>query len=211
MTAVAILHADDHLLVVDKPAGCLVVPAPGRSGPTLIDMLAAQTGERPLAVHRLDEGTTGALVVARTDASRAALEELFRAHAVRRVYLALVAGTPAPPAGRIEARLDESEDVVRVVPRGGRNAITRYEVVRRRGRFSLVQCALETGRRNQIRAHMQALGCPLAGDRKYGFRARPGESFARPMLHSWQIGFRHPMSDREVEVVASPRDDELVP
>ncbi len=208
---IRILHEDDHLLVVDKPAGLLVVPADQKSGPTLLDRLAAELGYPVLAVHRIDEGTTGAIVVARTDAARVAMEPLFREHLVQRSYLALVSGTPSPSAGIIKSQLDESGDVVHVVQRGGRTAITRYAILARRGRMSLVHCQLETGRRNQIRAHMKALGCPLAGDRKYGFRARPGESFPRPMLHSWRLQFRHPMLGTEVRVEVSPIEPALRP
>jgi 23S rRNA pseudouridine1911/1915/1917 synthase len=200
MVRIGILHEDDHLLVIDKPAGVLVGAAPGKSGPTLLDLLSAQQGYRVQPVHRIDEGTTGALVVVKTDAARVAMEDLFRAHSVERHYLALVTGTPSPAAGIIQSQLDENGDVVRVVQRGGRTAITRYETLARRGRFCLVQCQLETGRRNQIRAHMQALGCPLAGDRKYGFRVRAGESFPRPMLHSFRLAFRHPLLGTDVRV-----------
>lgn len=208
MAEIPILHDDEHLLVVDKPDGVLVVAAPGRRGTPLVELLGTQLGQRVFAVHRLDEGTTGALIVARTEAGRDAMDPLFRAHAVRREYLALVAGRPAPAAGRIESQLREDGDMVRVVERGGQTAITNYESLERRGRMTLVRCELETGRRNQIRVHMSALGCPIAGDRKYGFRARPGESFGRPMLHSWRVAFRHPLLGTEVavEVVAPERD-----
>jgi 23S rRNA pseudouridine1911/1915/1917 synthase len=100
---------------------------------------------------------------------------------------------------------------MRVVPRGGQHAVTTYESLARRGRFTLVRCRLETGRRNQIRAHMSAIGCPVAGDRKYGFRARAGEKFDRPLLHSWRLAFRHPLLDIEVAVEAPPPDPLLAP
>lgn len=211
MTDIPILHDDEHLLVIDKPAGLLVVAAPGRNGPTLIDLLARQVGSRLFAVHRLDEDTTGLMVVARTDAGRAAMEPLFRAHAVRRTYLALVIGRASPPAGRIESRLDESGNIVRVVERGGVSAITDYETLARRGRTTLVSCQLQTGRRNQIRVHLAALGCPIAGDRKYGYRPRDGESFARPMLHSWRLSFRHPLLGLQVAAESPPPEPELRP
>jgi RluA family pseudouridine synthase len=211
MAAIEVLYADDHLVVVDKPAGLLVVPAPGRSGATLIDRLAAELGGRFHAVHRLDEGTTGALVVARSEAACAAMEDLFRRHDVVRDYLALVAGIPTPPSGRIRSQLQEQDGVVQVVTRGGRTAVTTYETLGRRGRFTLVRCRLETGRRNQIRVHMSEIGCPLAGDRKYGFRARPGETFRWPLLHSWRIAFQHPILEVRVEVQAPPPDPLLVP
>lgn len=211
MPAIPILHQDEHLLVVDKPAGVLVVNAPGRRGKTLLDLLAEQLATRVLPVHRLDEGTTGALVVARTGAGREAMDPLFREHAVTREYLALVAGRPSPSAGRIESQLREQDGMVRVVERGGQIAITDYETLERRGRLTLVCCRLATGRRNQIRVHMQALGCPIAGDRKYGYRAKGEESFARPMLHSWRLAFDHPLLDLRVEVEATPPERELAP
>ncbi|MFM1872618.1 MAG: hypothetical protein RL398_2040 [Planctomycetota bacterium] len=212
MDSVPILHDDEHLLVVDKPAGVLVVPAPGRSGPTLVDLVTKQLGSRVQAVHRLDEETTGALVLARTDAGRTGMETLFRAHAVEREYLALCSAAPNPPAGKIESGLVEAPGgIVKVVARGGERAVTHYEMVERRGKCTLVRCRLETGRRNQIRVHLAALGCPLAGDRKYGYRARPGERFPRVMLHSWRLSFRHPVLGTAVTVVVPPREPELQP
>jgi len=212
MPIVPILHRDEHLVVVDKPAGFLVVPAPGRGGRTVVDLISKQLGVRAQAVHRLDEETTGALVLALDAAARAGMEELFRVHAVERAYLALVAAVPSPPSGRIESRLREGTDgIVRVVPSGGERAVTHYETLDRRGRCSLVLCRLETGRRNQIRAHMAALGCPVAGDRKYGFRPRPDESFRRVMLHSWRLSFRHPLTGLAVDVETGPSEPELRP
>ena len=209
MTEVPVVHRDAHLAIVDKPRGTLVVPAPGRTGATLVDLLARQFGQRVLAVHRLDEDTTGALIVAFDESTLAALTELFRRHQVERHYLALLSAAPSPPAGRIAANLDESGDLVRVVPRGGRTAVTHYETVARRGRCTLVRCRLETGRRNQIRVHFAALGCPLAGDRKYGYRQRPGERFPRVMLHSHRIRFVHPVTSSHLDFEVPPPEAEL--
>jgi 23S rRNA pseudouridine1911/1915/1917 synthase len=212
MQMVSILHQDEHLVVVDKPPGVLVVSAPGRSEPTVVDMLTAQLGRRVQAAHRLDEDTTGALVLALSDAGRAGMEALFRGHAVHREYLALAAAAPSPPAGRIESNLEEGANgIVRVVSRGGVRAVTHYRTLERRGRCALVACRLETGRRNQIRVHLAALGCPLAGDRKYGYRRREGEQFQRPMLHSWQLAFVHPVTGGEVSVRVEPAEPELRP
>ena len=212
MDPVPVLHSDDHLVVVDKPAPMLVVPAPKRRGPTLVDLLTEQLGRRVQAVHRLDEETTGALVLALTDEGRTGMEGLFRAHAIEREYLALCAAAPNPVAGRIESGLAEGPDgIVRVVAKGGERAVTNYTTLARRGRCTLVQCTLETGRRNQIRVHLAALGCPLAGDRKYGFRSRPGERFSRVMLHSWRLAFLHPILGSPVRVEVLPREPELRP
>jgi 23S rRNA pseudouridine1911/1915/1917 synthase len=211
MAAIPVLHDDEHLVVVDKPAGVLVTPAPGRRDRSLVDLLTVQLGQRVFAVHRLDEGTTGVLIVARTVAGRDAMDPLFRSHAVQRDYLALVVGRPQPGAGRIESQLREDGEVVRVVERGGQPAVTDYESLVRRGRMTLVHCRLETGRRNQIRVHMQALCCPIAGDRKYGYRSRSGENYPRPMLHSWRLSFVHPLLGTKVAAEAEPPESELRP
>lgn len=211
MSEIAVRYRDEHLLVADKPPGLLTVPAPGRTADDLVARLRRQLGVPLYAVHRLDEETSGAVLVAATPAARAAIEPLFRQHLVERLYLALLTSTPSPPAGRIEARLREDGNMVRVVPRGGEAAVTHYRVLRRGERTCLVECRLETGRRNQIRVHFAELGCPLAGDRKYGYRPRPGEEYRRVMLHSWRLAFRHPLLDREVRVEIPPPESELRP
>jgi len=209
---VAVLHRDDHLLIVDKPAGILVVPAAGRTEPSMVDVLTKQLGQRVSAVHRLDEDTTGCLAFAFDEQAKAALDRTFRDHAAERDYLALTTAVPSPESGCIESHLEEGPDgIVRVVRRGGRRAVTHYATVARRGRGSLVRCRLETGRRNQIRVHLAALGCPVAGDRKYGYRARPGERYTRVMLHSWSLKLAHPITGQPVEVVCEPREAELQP
>lgn len=212
MEPILVLYADDHLVVVDKPQGVLVVTAPGRRQLTLVDLLRRQLGGMVEAVHRLDEDTTGAIALARDQAGRTGMEGVFRGHTAEREYLALVTAAPSPPAGRIEAQLREDPaGVMRVVPRGGERAITHYETIERRGRCTLLRCRLETGRRNQIRAHLAALGSPVVGDRKYGYRRRADESFPRVMLHSWRLAFRHPVTGIEVDVTAAPRESELKP
>lgn len=212
MSSLPVLHRDDHLVVVDKPSGMLVVPAPGRNEPTVVDVATRQFRRPVQAVHRLDEDTTGALVLAFDDATRVAMEAMFRDHVVSREYLALASSAPSPAAGRIEANLAEGADgIVRVVQRGGQRAVTHYTTLERRGRCTLLSCRLETGKRNQIRVHLAALGCPLAGDRKYGYRARTGERFPRVMLHSWRLRFVHPILGTEVAVSAAPAEVELRP
>ncbi|MCA8948753.1 MAG: RluA family pseudouridine synthase [Planctomycetes bacterium] len=212
MVDVPLLYEDAHLAIVDKPANVLVVTAPGRREPTLVDLLRRQLGGVVEAVHRLDEQTTGAIVVARDAAGRAGMEALFRRHAVERDYLALVTAAPSPPAGSVESQLrEDAGGVMRVVPRGGERAVTHYETLCRRDRCTLVRCRLETGRRNQIRAHFAAMGCPIAGDRKYGYRRRADEAFARVMLHSWRVAFRHPVTGQQIAVEAPPPEPELQP
>ncbi len=207
-----VLRREPGLVIVDKPSGVLSVPAPGRSGPTMTDLVASVLDVRVFAVHRLDEETTGAMVFALDEETKAALEGMFRAHTIERDYLALLSSAPSPPAGRIDGPLAvDADGVVRVVRSGGQRAVTTYETLGRRGKCCLVRCRLETGRRNQIRAHMAAMGCPLAGDRKYGFRPRAGESFSRVMLHSWRLRFVHPATGGQVDVVVAPPEPVLAP
>ena len=210
--SIPVLHRDEHLLIVDKPAGTLVVPAGGRRETCLVDRLTQQLEQRVYAVHRLDEETTGCLAFALDEASRDSLDRTFRDHAATRDYLALTTAVPSPESGCIESHLEEGADgVVRVVRRGGRRAVTHYAALARRDRGSLVRCRLETGRRNQIRVHLAALGCPVAGDRKYGYRPRSGERFGRVMLHSWRLKLAHPLTGAAVEVACEAPEVELRP
>lgn len=211
-----LLHVDDSLCVVDKPAGTWSQEAPkgGRGRTNVLHQLAArlvamgQPG-RVFAVHRLDLETSGALIVARTPDIRAALERLLRDRAIDRVYHAIVLGTPHPRRGRLESRLADDGDVVRVVTSGGRKAVTHFDTVAVREDWSVVVCKLETGRRNQIRVQLADIGCPVAGDRKYGrdhagfrrVRAR------RAMLHASGIGFAHPATGRQIRVIAPLPED----
>ncbi len=206
---VGILYQDEHMLVVDKPPHMLVVHAPGRREETVVERVSRQVRGRVYAVHRLDEDTTGTLALARTEAARAPLEKVFRLHRAERVYLALVSRAPSPPAGKIQSRILERGGLMRSVPTGGEVAITHYRMLRRLGKFTLVECRLETGRRNQIRVHMADIGCPVVGDRKYGYRSRHGGRFTRAMLHAWRLALPHPSTGERLEVVAEPADLEL--
>lgn len=207
--AIPVLYEDEHLLVVDKPARVLVVSAPGRRGPTLVDLVGRQLGTRVHPVHRLDEDTTGVMLLARTEAARAVLERMFAERAIHRTYLALVSRPPSPPAGRVESRLAEGPGgVLRSVTRGGERAVTEYRTRARRGPHALVECRLETGRRNQIRVHLAELGSVLVGDRKYGWR---GPARPRPLLHAWKLEFVHPMTGQRLEVTTPPPEPELDP
>jgi len=208
---IPILYEDEHLVVVDKPAGMLVVGAAGRRQQTVVDAVGRQLGARVFAVHRLDEDTTGVLVLARTAEARRALDGMFRSHAVVRVYLALVSRTPSPPAGTIESRLVEEQGVMRSVVGRGQRAVTHYETRERREGAALVECRLETGRRNQIRVHMAEIGCPIVGDRKYGWRRGRGASADRPLLHAWRLRLRQPITGAELRVEAPPGEALLRP
>ncbi len=198
---------------MNKPPRRLVVSAPGRSGRTVVDELRSRAGLPVHAVHRLDEDVTGVLVLAVGDEARGPLEQVFREHRAERVYLALLSRAPSPPAGRVESRLrEEPSGLVRSVVTGpGQTAVTEYRMLRRVGRHALVECRLKTGRRNQIRVHMADLGCPIVGDRKYGFRTRGAGSWKRPLLHAWSVRFRHPATGEEVFVQVDPPEKELQP
>lgn len=193
-----IVYSDEALVVVDKPAGLIVHPAPGHSGPTLVDALAdfAAGGPdrgRPGIVHRLDRDTSGLLVVARGDAAHAALSSAIAARRVRRGYLALVEGCPSSRTGTIEAPLGRDHRAPERVVVGGRRprpAVTHFEVRERVGPDALVEVRLETGRTHQIRAHMKAIGHPVLGDPTYGRAGALG--LERQFLHAASLGFEHP-------------------
>ena len=199
-----LVHVDDDVIVVDKPAGLVVHPGAGRSTGTLVQALLgrfpdiAGTGspDRPGVVHRLDKGTSGLLVVARTPAAYASLVAQLGARSVDRRYQALVWGTIDTDAGVIDAPVGRrSTDRTRMaVVAGGRPARTHYRVLARHtepAEATLVECKLETGRTHQVRVHLAAIGHPVVGDARYG-GARPSVPVDRPFLHAAQLGFDHP-------------------
>jgi len=207
-----VVYEDEHLLVIDKPAGLVVHPGAGNPDGTLVNALLAHTAGklssigaplRPGIVHRIDKDTSGLLVVAKTDAAHRDLAEQFARHSVERAYHAIVAGQPRPPSGKIMRAIARGPDRVRMttVERGGKPAVTYYRTMVAYGaRASLVECRLATGRTHQIRVHMAFIGHPIVGDAVYGkggtrlaqrnISAAPG--FSRQALHACLIGFRHP-------------------
>jgi 23S rRNA pseudouridine1911/1915/1917 synthase len=197
---VAIVHSDDHLAVVDKPAGLVVHAAPGHHGETLVDVLGELLGggddpTRPGIVHRLDKDTSGLMIVARTDEAHRALSAAIKERHVERTYLALVQGSPRSRSGTIDAPLGRdfrAPERRAVGGRGSRDARTHFEVVERLGRLTLVRVKLETGRTHQIRAHFAAIDLPLVADSRYG--GRPLGELRRQFLHSAELGFAHPAS-----------------
>jgi 23S rRNA pseudouridine1911/1915/1917 synthase len=185
---------NDDLLVIDKPAGLVVHPAPGHRGVTLVELLAERAGGEwtPLAVHRLDRDTSGLMLVAKHEAARDELQALIRGREVVREYLALAEGRLGSRTGTIEAPIGRGvRDRTRMTVGGTRprEARTHFEVERFVDGFTLVRARLETGRTHQIRAHFAAIGHPLAGDRAYGGRRALG--LERQFLHSARIAFRY--------------------
>ena len=208
-----IVHEDDHLLVVDKPAGLVVHPAAGNLDGTLVNALLHHCAgrlsgiggvARPGIVHRIDKDTSGLLVVAKTDPAHEGLAAQFARHDVDRRYTAVVAGVPVPPAGRIEgalARSSADRQKMAIVRDGrGKHAITHYRTVTAFAGAAQVECRLETGRTHQIRVHMASIGHALLGDAVYG--RTPGRlapllkelGFARQALHAATLGFVHPVT-----------------
>lgn len=215
---VDVVHEDDHLIVVDKPAGLVVHPGAGRPDGTLVNGLLARFPEvasvgdpmRPGIVHRLDRDTTGLLAVARTAEAYDALVDALAARQVGRIYHVLVAGIPEASAGRIDAPIGRSpRDPTRMtVLADGREAVTDYEVIETMpgAPGALLECRLQTGRTHQIRVHLRAVHLPVIGDDRYG---RPILGARRPMLHAHRLHLRHPVTDAEVEI-ESPDPPDLL-
>lgn len=203
---VAVVHLDEHLAVIDKPAGLVVHGAPSHRGPTLVDALGdllagGEDPERPGIVHRLDKETSGLMVVARTPSAHAALSAAVKGREVEREYLALIEGVPRSRSGTIDAPLgrDHRAPERRAVGgRGSRDARTHFEIIEALGPHTLVRAWLETGRTHQIRAHFAAIGHPLAGDGRYGGSDRLG--VGRQFLHSARLAFGHPVSGARLEL-----------
>jgi len=208
-----IAYEDEHLLVVDKPAGVVVHPAPGHASGTLVHGLADLLGggdapERPGIVHRLDRDTSGLLVVSRTEDAYRGLRNLVRRRGLERRYKALVRGRPRSWRGRIEAPIgrDRREPTrVSLDTDTPRDAVTHFDVDRLLDGHALLDVRLETGRTHQIRVHLAAIGLPVIGDRVYGV---PEPELSRQFLHAWRLAFPHPLTGEPVEV-ESPLPPEL--
>ena len=201
-------YEDEHLLVVDKPAGVVVHPAPGHAGGTLAQALAiagAKGGEedRPGIVHRLDRDTSGLLVVARSEEAYEALRELVRRRELTREYLALVVGKPQSRRGTIDAPVGrDRHDRLRhsLETDTPREAVTHFELEELLPRHTLLRVRLETGRTHQIRVHLAAIDLPVAGDPTYGIAGDLG--LERQFLHAARLAFEHPVTGAAVDIPA---------
>ena len=191
------VHVDDEIAVISKPAGLVVHPAPSHKGPTLVDFLgelgAGGPAGRPGIVHRLDKGTSGLMVLARTEDAHAALSAAIKRREVKREYTALVEGALGSRSGTIDAPVGrDRRRRTRMAVRGAaeREATTHFEVIETLPHDTLTQARLETGRTHQVRVHFAAIGHPVAGDPDYGERGRHGLS--RQFLHASHLSFTHP-------------------
>ena len=210
-----IVYEDSDLLVVDKPAGMTVHPAPGHPDGTLVNAVLAHCPDlqgiggtvRPGIVHRLDRDTSGLLVIAKNDHTHRALSEQLKARQFSKVYVALTHGRITPAEAIIDApigRSNANRQRMAVVD-NGREAITRYRVLRHLQSHSFVEIRLTTGRTHQIRVHFASLGYPLVGDATYG---KPNSRLNRQFLHATTLGFTHP-ADNEYREFSSPLPDEI--
>jgi 23S rRNA pseudouridine1911/1915/1917 synthase len=211
-----IVYEDADLLVIDKPAGMVVHPAPGHSGGTLVNALLAHVPDleldmgdesRPGIVHRLDKDTSGLIVVAKRRPAHDALARQMASRAMLKEYIAVVYGHPNPAAGTIDAPIgrDPRDRQRMAVVQGGRPARTRYSVERDLGPYSLIKVRLETGRTHQIRVHMASIGHPILGDPLYGKRTLKDAAslgLTRQFLHAHKLGFTLPSSGEWREFVS---------
>lgn len=225
-----IVFEDDHLIIVDKPAGLVVHPAAGHADGTLVNALLHHCDgklsgiggvQRPGIVHRIDKDTSGLLVIAKSDAAHEGLSKLFAAHDIERRYFAIVSGVPAPPAGTVRSQIGRStvnRKKMAVLPENkGKHAVTHYRTLESFAKTALVQCTLETGRTHQVRVHMSHIGHPLIGDATYSnrqnpYRIGPNQSkFERQALHAASLGFIHPISGEPLRFESSlPEDMQLL-
>ena len=202
-----VVHEDEHLLVIDKPAGVVVHPGAGHGGPTLAGALRGVAAggpdpERAGIVHRLDRDTSGLLVVARSEEVHRALQAMIRAREVERAYVALVEGRPDAVSGTIDAPIGRDRGrrtLVSTVTDRPREARTHFRIAEALPRTTLLRVRLETGRTHQIRAHLAAIGHPVCGDPQYGGRASGARlGLTRQFLHSARLVFRHPVTGEEL-------------
>jgi RluA family pseudouridine synthase len=204
--ALPVLFEDEDLIVVSKPSGLLSVETPGAEGRTLAEVLTAEGRPGLLPVHRLDRDVSGCVVLAKHEAARAALENLFRGRAVKKIYWALVRGRMRPESGAFEEPILDQGARARVDPHG-KPATTRWRVLARQRATSVVEIELVTGRYNQIRLHFAHHDQALVGERKYARGKDDPLRAKRVALHAWKLAFPHPLRGHRIEVEAALPED----
>ncbi|MDB9448678.1 RluA family pseudouridine synthase [Dolichospermum circinale] len=210
-----ILYEDDELIIINKPAGLVVHPAPGHPDGTLVNAILAHCPnlpgiggiQRPGIVHRLDKDTTGAIAIAKTDLAYQHLQAQLQAKTARREYLGLIYGVPKTETGSIDLPIgrnpqDRKRMAIVSIEDGGRNAVTNWRVKERFGNYTLIHFQLETGRTHQIRVHSAKMGHPLVGDPIYSSGHSLGVNLPGQALHAWKLQLQHPLSGNLVEVTA---------
>jgi len=210
-----ILYEDEDMLILNKPAGLVVHPAPGHPEGTLVNAILAHCStlagiggvQRPGIVHRLDKDTSGAIVIAKTDFAHQHLQAQFKAKTARRTYIAVVYGAPVEDYGTIDQpigrhRSDRKKMAVCPLDQGGRTAITHWRVQERLRNYSILQYDLETGRTHQIRVHSTYIGFPIVGDPVYGTGRSVGVNLPGQALHAWKLRLQHPRTEAWVEAIA---------
>lgn len=210
-----ILYEDDELIILNKPAGLVVHPAPGHPDGTLVNAILAHCPnlpgiggvQRPGIVHRLDKDTTGAIAIAKTDLAYQHLQAQLQAKTARREYLGLIYGVPKTETGTINLPIgrnpqDRKKMAILAVEDGGRNAITHWRVKERFGNYTLIHFQLETGRTHQIRVHSAKMGHPIVGDPIYSSGHSLGVNLPGQALHAWKLQLQHPISGDLVAVTA---------
>lgn len=210
--ALNVLYEDDQLLIINKPAGMVVHPAPGHDSGTLVHALLAHCGDqltgvggvqRPGIVHRLDKHTTGAMVVAKTETALRSLQGQIQAKTARREYLGLINGAPGEDRGTVNqpvGRHPKHRKKMTILPveQGGREAVTHWKVVERMGNYTLMHFQLETGRTHQIRVHSTYMGYPIVGDSEYGSGKSLGVKVPGQALHAFRLTLAHPVTGKLV-------------
>ena len=209
-----ILYEDEHLLIVNKPAGMVVHPSAGHGAGTLVHALLAHCPlssiggvQRPGIVHRLDKDTTGAIVIAKTDFAHQHLQQQLQAKTARREYLGIVYGTPKVESGTIDLPVgrhpvDRLRNTILPIEQGGKSAVTHWQIEERLRSFSLIKFRLETGRTHQIRIHAAKMGHPIVGDPVYGSGRSIGVNLPGQALHAWHLQLIHPQTGDLVSVTA---------
>lgn len=216
-----VLYEDDDLLIINKPAGMVVHPSAGHFSGTLVNALLwhcrTESGEstlsgiggiqRPGIVHRLDKDTTGAIAVAKNDLAHSRLQQQFKEKTARREYLGVVYGAPKTERGTIDAPIgrhpiDRKKMAIVPAEKGGRHAVTHWQIKERLGNYTLMNFELETGRTHQIRVHTAHIGHPIVGDPDYGSGRSIGVNLPGQALHAWRLRLQHPVTDEWVEAIA---------